>query len=224
MTARATLVRADLERMPRQQLGRPSALKPAVWRVETPSGVLVLKDVRHAPLLLRWIARWLLRREREVLARLDAVQGVPHLAGTIDRDAIALTWLEGRTLDKWIFRQRPRELVEQLRNLTDELHAAGVFHLDLRQRNNLLVDEQGRLSIVDFGAAVAPGRLTRAIFGRFLRYTDFQAALKFLARFTPEELTEEEARAVLHQRALRRLWPFGETSGRERRAARQRLS
>ena len=224
MSAPATLARSELERLPRQQLGRPSALKPAVWRVEAPGGALVVKDVRHSPLALRWFARWMLRRERRILARLEAVHGVPHLAATIDRDAIALTWVEGRTLDKWIFRERPRDLVEQLRDLTEELHAVGVFHLDLRQRNNLLVDDQGRLSIVDFGAAVAPGWITRAVFGRFLSYTDYQAALKFLARFTPEELTEEEARAVLHQRALRRLWPFVPMSKRERRAARQRLS
>jgi len=194
-----------------------------VWRVETPAAVLVVKDVRHSPRSTRWIARLLLQRERRILARLAAVEGVPHLAGAIDRDAIALTWVAGRTLDKWSFRQRPRELIEQLRVLTESLHAAGVFHLDLHQRNNLLVDERGRLSIVDFGAAIAPGPVTRALFGRYLRFTDLHAAHKFLARFTPEELTEEEARAVLHHGLLRRLWPFSLKRARERRAASRRL-
>jgi RIO-like serine/threonine protein kinase len=225
MSAAATLERSDYERLPRQQLGRPSILKPAVWKVEAPGGVLVVKDVRHSLPAMRWIARWLLRREQRVLERLTAVKGVPHLAAAIDRDAIALTWVEGRTLDKWMFRQRPRELIEQLRELTEQMHAAGVFHLDLHQRNNLLVDEAGRLSIVDFGAAIAPGPLARALFGRFLRVTDLHAAHKYLARFTPEELTEEEARAVLQQhRVLRRLWPFAQKRSRETRAARRRLT
>lgn len=218
------LDREALERLPRQQLGRPSAFKPAVWRVAAPGGTLIVKDVLHSPGWARWIARAMLRRERKILARLREVQGVPHLAGRIDRDAIALTWVPGRQLDKRIFRARPRDLMRQMEELTERLHTAGVFHLDLHQRNNFLVDERGRLSIVDFGSAVAPGRLTRALFGRYFRRSDQHAGYKFLARFAPEELTDDEARVVLRQRALRKLWFFTPTSSREIRAARKRLS
>jgi serine/threonine protein kinase len=224
MKPEPVLDRQALERLPRQQLGRPSALKPAVWRVAAPGGTLIVKDVLHSPPWTRWIARAMLRREREILRRLSAVDGVPHLAGRIDRNAIALTWVPGRQLDKRIFRARPRELMRQMGELTERLHAAGVFHLDLHQRNNFLVDERGRLSIVDFGSAVAPNRLTRALFGRFLRRSDEHAGYKFLARFAPEELTDDEARTILEQRALRRLWFFTPSSSREIKAARKRLS
>jgi len=217
------LTRSDLERLPRTSMGKPSAFKPAVWRVETPQGPLVVKDVRHSGWATRWIARWLLGRERRVLERLAPLAGVPHLEGVIDADAIALTLLPGRTLTAELFKQDPRELVTQLFALTDQLHALGVFHLDLHQRRNLLVDEDGQLHLVDFGAAIAPGRLVRALLGRLLRHVDRQAAYKFLARFCPEELTDDEARAVLRQRSLRRLWPLSRPSRREEQAARRRL-
>lgn len=223
MSALAVLGRADLERMPRTQLGKPSGLKPAVWRVETPEGPVVVKDTRHAGRATRWLARWLLGRERRILERLESLDGVPHLVATVDADAIVLSLVPGTPLDEARFREAPRELVEQLLELTEKLHALGVFHLDLHQRKNLLIDERGRLHLVDFGAAVAPGRLTRLVLGRVLRQADRQAAYKYLARFTPEELSEAEARAVVRQRRLRKLWPFTPHSRRESSRARARL-
>jgi len=223
MSAATSLSRAELERLPRAPLREPSALKPSVWRVETPQGPLVVKDVRTSGRATRWVARWLLARERRVLERLAPLEGVPHLEAVVDGDAIALTWLPGQPLDRETFAERPRELADQLLELADRLHALGVFHLDLHQRKNLLVDEAGRLHLVDFGAAVAPGRLVRALLGRLLRSVDRQAANKYLARFAPHELTDEEARATVRQRALRRLWPFSRSSDHESKAARRRL-
>jgi len=223
MSSPGALTRSDLERLPRTPLREPSALKPSVWRVETAGGPLVVKDVRTSGRTTRWIARWLMGRERRVLERLAPLEGVPHLEAVVDADAIALTCLPGRTLDAETFARRPRELAGQLAELTGRLHALGVFHLDLHQRKNLLVDDGGRLHLVDFGAALAPGPVVRTLLGPLLRAVDRQAATKYLARFAPDALTEEEARAVLRQRALRRLWPFSRPSRREGEAARRRL-
>ena len=223
MSAPSELRRGDLERMPRTQLGKPSAFKPSVWRVETPGGPVVVKDTRHAGAATRWLARWLLGRERRILERLSSLDGVPHVVAVVDADAIALSLVPGTPLDEPRFRQRPRELVEQLLELTDRLHALGVFHLDLHQRKNLLLDEQGRLHLVDFGAALAPGAVGRALLGGVLASADRQAALKYLARYAPEELSEDEARAVVRQRRIRRLWPFTPHSRRESIRARARL-
>lgn len=202
------LTRADLERIPRARLGKLSALKPDVWLVEVPGGHVVVKDAsaRRGP--ARLIARWLLGRERRVLERIAGVEGVPALLGRIDRDAIALSLVPGRTLDREIFRARPRELVAQLQTLIGRLHERGVFHLDLHQRKNVLVDASGRLRVIDFGAAIALGPVGRALLGPLLRPSDRQAPYKFLAQYAPDELTPDEARAVVWQRRVRRLWPF----------------
>ena len=224
MTSPEPLTREEFERLPRTPLGKRSALKPAVWRVETPGGPVVVKDAGQNGIATRWLARWLLSRERSILERLGAVEGVPHLISTIRKDAIVLSLVPGRTLDAGMFRERPRAIFEQLLELTRRLHEVGVFHLDLHQRRNLLLDDDGRLHLVDFGAAVAPGPLARALFGRALRHADQQAAYKYMARFAPEGLTDEEARLVLRHRRIRRLWPFSPHSRREGRAARGRLN
>ena len=194
-----------------------------MWRVETPSGPVVVKDARHAGLATRWIARLLLGRERRILERLADMDGVPHVVAAVDPDCFALTLIPGRPLDQQIFREHPREMMAQLLDLTERLHALGVFHLDLHNRRNLIVDDQGRLHLVDFGSAVAPSRFVRAMIGPVLRHVDRQTAYKYLARYAPEDLSEEEARTVLRHRRLRRLWPFSGASRREVRGARARL-
>ncbi len=218
------LDRRELDRLPRTSLGKRSGLKPSVWLVETAQGPLVVKDAGHMGTSLRWLGRWLVSRERRILALLSEVDGIPRLVGQIDDDAIALSLVPGEPLDARSFRQQPREIVDQLSALTEKLHARGVFHLDLHQRRNVLIDASGRLHLVDFGAAVAPGGLARFFFGGILRYADRQAACKYLARFAPEHLSETEAHAIVRYERLRWLWPFTPHGGRrERAAARARL-
>ncbi len=223
MSASAVLTRDELDRLPRELLNRPSGIKPSVWRVEAPGGAVIVKDVGERRFPARWLARWLLARERRVLEYLEGMERVPRVVGRVGRDAILLSLLPGRPLDERSFQSRPRELVSQLQALIDALHARGVFHLDLHQRKNLLVDDEGRLQLVDFGAALVPGPLLRAFVGRLLCWIDRQSTLKFLARFAPETLTREEARAVLRYSAVRRLWPFTTHRREGEQAARQRL-
>ncbi len=182
-------------------------------------------DCALLPAAGRPLARWLMGRERRALARLVGVEGVPQLLDRIDRDAYAISWLPGRPLDRETFQGDPQGLAAQLRAILAELHARRVYHLDLRQRQNLLVDERGRLACVDFGAALAPGRVGAALFGRLLGWIDRQAALKYLARYAPEQLSQEEAGQVLSGLRWRRWWLFspyrdrGEAEGARRRLA-----
>jgi hypothetical protein len=220
--AELSLSRSEYERLPRRLLSKPSRLKPSVWRVETPAGPVVVKDARACRGIHRLVARWLLGRERRVLERIAAIEGVPRLLGQLDRDGLVLSLVPGRTLDGELFRAQPRHLIAQMNALIDGLHALGVFHLDMHQRKNLLVDDGGRLGVVDFGAAVALGPAARLLLGRTLAHSDRQAPFKYLARFAPEELTLAEARTVLWHRRLRKLWPFVRPGRVEHRAALKR--
>lgn len=216
--------RFEWDSLPRERLGRPSVVRPSVWRVDGPGGPLVVKDARSGRWWARPLARWLLRRERRILARLSGLDGVPQVLAEAGPDAFACSWLEGRPLDREAFQARPRAMAEALRARIDAIHARGVFHMDLRQRQNVLHDGKGGVAFVDFGAALALGAAGRRVLGRLLGAVDRQAALKYLARYAPEALTEDEARAVVRWERWRRLWPF--TPHRSRggpEAARRRL-
>jgi hypothetical protein len=202
------LDRGLLERLPRQLLSRGSRLKPAVFRIELADGPAILKDCAGAPRWSRPLARWLLDRELRAIARLAGLAGFPRLLARVDADALLISVLPGAALHREIFAADPRRWSQALRERVRAMHGRAVFHLDLRQPQNLLADEEQGLSVVDFGAAFAPGPLGRRLYGRLLGWVDRQAVLKYLAKFAPQEMGEAEARSYLRGHFWRRLWVF----------------
>ncbi|MCH2101332.1 MAG: hypothetical protein MK209_05380 [Planctomycetes bacterium] len=218
------LDRATLKVAPRELLSRGSRFKPAVHRVMPAEGVpCVVKDASEVPAWSRPFARWLMGRERRILRTLAGVDGVPQLLAEIDRDAFALAVLPGEPLTPAAFEAHPQSLADNLRTMTRAIHERGVYHLDLRQRQNLLVDED-RLSVVDFGAAWKPRIWSAWLLAPIFRWVDRQAVLKYVARYAPQELGYQEARSVLRFLRLRRLWfvsPHNDAG--EWRAAKERV-
>ena len=200
------LDRAALEAAPRELLSRGSRFKPAVHRVTTADGtVCVVKDVREVPGWSRPLARWLMGRERRILRALEGVEGVPQLLAEVDRHAFALAVLPGEPLTPAAFEAHPSTLAADLRRITQAMHARGVYHLDLRQRQNLLVDGE-HLAVVDFGAAWKPRVWSAWLLAPIFGWVDRQAVLKYVARHAPQDLGYEEARSVLRFLRWRRLW------------------
>ncbi|TDJ67333.1 MAG: hypothetical protein E2O39_14950 [Planctomycetota bacterium] len=216
--------RATFETLPHRRLSRGSRLKPAVWHVDGPAGPVLVKDTAQLPAAGRWIGRWLLNREAGLMRRLAELPEVPDVLARIDRDALVYSLVPGEPLDRERFRVDPADLTSRLREIVRRMHARGVYHLDLHQRQNILVGAGGELHLVDFGAAVALGPFGRALLGPLLAWVDGQAVLKYLARFAPECLTRDEARQVLRFRRWRKLWILAPRhSRRERDAALHRL-
>ena len=220
--------RAALEAAPRELLSRGSRFKPAVYLASASDGtVCVVKDVREVPGWSRPLARWLMGRERRILMALGGVEGVPRLLAEVDRDAFALALLPGEPLTPAAFEAHPRRLATDLRRITRAMHARGVYHLDLRQRQNLLVDGD-RLAVVDFGAAWKPRVWSAWLLAPIFRWVDRQAVLKYVARHAPQDLDYDEARSVLRFLRWRKLWFFsphndaGEWGSAKERVARGR--
>lgn len=130
-----------------EETGTQAALK-------TPS--LDLQDApayRERFLLEEWVAR-----------RVDS----PHLLKAHARERpraalyIAMAYVEGRTLAQWMT-DHPRPQLAQVRGLVEQIarglramHRAGMVHQDLRPQN-VLIDADGTVKLIDFGAARVDG-------------------------------------------------------------------
>ncbi len=107
-------------------------------------------------------ARTRLLREAQALAQLShpAVVAV-HDVGTVgDQVWLAMEFIDGVTLARWIKQTRPwREVLEVFRRAGEGLaaaHAAGLVHRDFKPEN-VMVGADGRVRVMDFGLARADG-------------------------------------------------------------------
>lgn len=188
-------------------MSRGSRWKPAVLRATSSDGrVRILKDCEELPFYSRWLARFLMGRELRLMRRLEGLDGFPVVRERVDKNAFTMDPLEGKPLSPETFQLAPRRIADGLLERVEAMHGRGVFHLDLRQRQNILLGKGMEVLVLDFGAGWAPNPVARRVFGGLLASVDRSAALKYLARFSPEHLTREEAEEVLAGLRRRKWW------------------
>lgn len=179
--------------------------------VDLGQGEMVVKDFGIKPRWARILGRVQIGREVRAYRRLDGQPAVPRFLGRIDPYALALERVDGRQLafvpDR---RTHGRDHIRGLRAAIDSIHRAGVAHMDLRGRENVLLRSDGGIVLVDLAAALClrPGSLLHRLLFRWIRIPDETAFLKWKRNLTPEDLTPEELVLEARSRRWRALWPF----------------
>jgi RIO-like serine/threonine protein kinase len=181
----------------------PQRLKTDLFGTITRDGDRIIRDTRAARPWARWLARYLLRRERRALGHLAGagIEGVPAVLA-VDRHALERTWLDGqpmhlaRPCDPAYFRAASR--------LLRRLHAAGVLHNDLAKETNWLVTPQGLPALVDFQLASVIRR--RGALARARGHDDLRHLLKHKRTYLPGQLTARERRILGRPSLLSRAW------------------
>jgi RIO-like serine/threonine protein kinase len=197
----------EVEQTTTTLLGKQGPFRPTVRLLEREGRRWVAKDYRACVAPYRWtVGAWNLRREREALARLHDVPGVPHVEGRAGRWILIITHFQGRDVGKADKARQDERFFDSLRRIVTAMHDRGVVHLDLRQRRNILIQPDGTAAVIDFGAALSlrPGG---ALMRRLARIDD-SGVLKYKRRARPGSLTEDEAARLERIERRRRLWPF----------------
>jgi RIO-like serine/threonine protein kinase len=177
-------------------------LSPRVTVVDHEGRPAVLKDYRHKnPVTRGLLAPSLVKREYAVLRHLEGIPGIPRAYAIVEKRALLLEYIEGKTINKFKAGELPDRVYERLADLVRAMHQRGVVHLDLRQRKNILIaGEQPWL--IDFANAMK-GRLTST-----LQAIDVSALLKFKARNWPHLMTAADREALRSHKFLRKFWIF----------------
>lgn len=164
-------------------------------------GPVIVRNAAAARWWLRWLARYLLRREAIALAALDGINGVPQLLH-LERDTLVRSFLAGKPLhdaktdDPLWFKAAAR--------LLRRLHRAGVCHNDLAKEPNLLVLDDGSPAFIDFQLAWHSTRRGRLFRGAARE--DIRHLLKHKRSYCADRLTQREHRILANPSAMSRAW------------------
>jgi len=214
------ITRSTLASLPRRRLhdGR-NPTKAVVDLVEIDGRRLVVKDLSGRPWPVRLVlGPWQLDREERAYRLLAGARGVPAFAGRVDRQAIALEYVDGRSLAGVRPGELGAEFFDRLEALVRSLHARGVAHGDLH-RHDVLAGPGGEPFLVDFSTSVAigprGGPLSRLLFRQLCR-ADLRSAAKLRRRLLPARDTALPERPPLYRagRWLKRTFDLLRGAGR----------
>jgi predicted Ser/Thr protein kinase len=162
---------------------------------------VIVRNAAAARWWLRWLARYLLRREARALAALDGLDGVPQLE-RYDRDSLTRSYLAGKPLQD--ARTRNPAWFKEAARLLRRLHRAGVCHNDLAKEPNLLVLDDGSPAIIDFQLAWHNPQRNRLFRGAARE--DIRHLLKHKRNYCPDRLTVREREILANPSPLSRAW------------------
>ncbi|MGB0715599.1 MAG: hypothetical protein ACPGXK_06970 [Phycisphaerae bacterium] len=192
----------------------------ATAEYEGDAGKVLLKVGRQARCFgipLRWVGRWLAKREMAALEKLAGVRGIPRLIDRWEDTGFVRDFVDGQPLAKGMHVRD--EFHDELSGLVDVIHKHGMAYVDLEKCENVLVGDDGKPHLFDFqiswqwsrswGGEFWPVRRLRRFFQNGDRYH-----LVKLKRRTRPDLMSPEALAASYRRPwtvrVHRFvtWPF----------------
>lgn len=203
--------RAQLETAATRLLKNGGPTKADLLVVDAGAGPLVVKDFSRKAWWMRGLGRLQVGRECRAYHWLGPAPGLAHLVGRIDAHALALEWIEGHELDHAPDRhERGAAYLAKLGEIVERLHARGLAHLDLRGRDNVMVDAEGRVRVLDLASAVwfRPGSLAHRLLFPWFRKVDAAALLKWKWLLGLGPYTDEEQAFLRRFSLWRSLWIF----------------
>jgi hypothetical protein len=205
------VIREELRSRAARCLKAGGPAKADLLLVETAQGPIVVKDFAAKSWLTRQLGRVQISRECKAYHWLGPLPGLPRFLGRVDAHALALAWIEGDPLVRAVKRFPDRQqLLARLQDVMRGLHAAGLAHLDLRGRENVMLGPGGEIYVLDLAGAVwfRPGSLAHRLFFRWFWLTDQAALLKWKALLGAGPYTPQEQAFLDRYRFWRVLWPF----------------
>jgi hypothetical protein len=171
-----------------------------IYRDETP---LVEKTFRLKSWPVKKAGAFLVRWETYIYSKLKGITGIPDVIQSPDAFTITTTFMGGHDLRA--MGSKPDEAYfKNLEELIKAVHMQGVVHLDMRNRRNYGMDDDGRPYLVDFAASFYTP--FKGPLWRMLCRIDWMGYLKVKAKLNPMLLSLEENRQHAMGNALSRLW------------------
>ncbi|HNY67006.1 MAG TPA: hypothetical protein PKM41_16380 [Deltaproteobacteria bacterium] len=186
-----------------RKLKKARSYGPDVRLITLGEILAVEKTYRDKGAPVRLLGSILVAWERFIYSRLDGLEGIPGVLPGADRYTLLTVFMGGRNLRE-AGPAPGKTYYESLKALIKGMHARGVIHLDLRNRRNYGIDEEGRPYLVDFASGVylpwrCPGK-------RLLEAIDWMGYAKVKEKLSPGLLDRDERRLLERGNLLSSLW------------------
>ena len=113
---------------------------------------LIIKTAMGRGLILKLRQKTLLR-EYAAYLQMDGLSGIPECYGMIDDRYLVVEFIRGTPYRQATWTNRERWF-KQFLEILRSFHARGVSHGDLKSKSNILVTEDEKPCIIDFGTSV----------------------------------------------------------------------
>lgn len=158
---------------------------------------------RLGPIPLRWLGRWLCRREAHYLSRLKGIEGVPQLLERRGDSGLLREFIPGVNLREFGRQKVDEFFFPRLGAILADVHERGIAHNDLSKPENILVTTDGLPVLIDFQIAKEAsfrrmpvlGRLSRRLI-RYFQGVDVYHLQKLYRRYRPLDFTSDEREAM----------------------------
>lgn len=184
---------------------KPGAFSPSIKLINYDGRLAIMKDYsKGLSLVHRIIASWLVRHEAKLLSKLEGIQGIPRLLDIVNGLALIIEYIPGKHIGKFKPGQLPENTYGRFEDLVKKIHSKFIVHLDLRQKKNILISEDGSPYIIDLGSALDLSRFP--LVHRVLSCIDRSGLLKFKQRYFPYLMTLQDKALLIRHHFLRPLW------------------
>lgn len=166
----------------------------------------VVKDFVPCPALIRetW-GRLLVLREYGALSRLQGISGIPEVLCMIDARAFCYEYIPGMNLRKLPSEKLDAGFFYALETLVGRMHQRNVVHLDLRNRRNILMTEDGAPALLDFQSSLNLNHMPRGLHP-LLKEIDISGVYKLWQKKQPETMDAQRRARLSAMNRKRGLW------------------
>lgn len=168
----------------------------------------IIKDFLPCPPMVRktW-GRMIAKREYLAFERLKGIKGIPDAPFLLDEYAVCYEFISGKTL-----KETPPESISDdyfflLEELVEKMHAENLVHLDIRNRRNILVTDDGKPALLDFQTSLNLKRIPKFLHS-LLKDIDYSGVYKNWNRVKPQLLDSKRKARLAALNKKRSLWLF----------------
>lgn len=188
---------------------QPTRFTPDVRVIKYQGQQAILKDYSSCLSFTRIVwGKTLISNEALILKHLQGVKGIPRLIARTESGLIT-EYIAGQPLGKLKGRLQ-YEIIPKIESLISAIHRRGVVHLDLAQKQNILVAPDMTPYLIDFANAFYFRKRAfgfRQVFD-YLCLVDRGSLLKFKNRYFPDKMTDDDKEFLKWFWRIRRLWIF----------------